>query len=176
MTEPAGFLAEFETAEDLLRAARRAREEGYRRLDAYAPLPVHGLAEALGQKPSPLPLIALLGGAAGGATGYALQYLGQVVAYPLIVGGKPPHSWPAFVPVSFESAILIAALSVVGGFFALNNFPYPYHPAFNVEKFERASQDRFFLEISSSDGNFDLHATRSFLESLKPAAVHEMEP
>jgi len=174
MTGLHGLLAEFLRPDDLVRAARRAHEEGYRRMDAYSPLPVHGLADAIGFHRTRLPLLVLAGGAAGALGGFALQYGLNAVDYPLDVGGRPLNSWPAFVVVSFELAILVAALTAVLGMFALNGLPRPHHPVFNAEAFARASRDRFFLCIETRDPRFDLERTRAFLASLDPAAVHEV--
>ena len=175
MTGLHGLLAEFLRPDDLVRAARRAHEEGYRRMDAYSPLPVHGLADAIGFHRTRLPLLVLAGGAAGALGGFALQYGLNAVDYPLDVGGRPLNSWPAFVVVSFELAILVAALTAVLGMFALNGLPRPHHPVFNVPVFQRASRDRFFLLVESRDPSYDPDRTRSFLESLGPVAVHEVE-
>ena len=127
-----GLMAEFDSPADLLDAARRAYEEGYRRMDAYTPFPVDGLAEALGFRRTRLPLVVLFGGIAGGLGGYCLQYWISAIDYPLNVGGRPLHSWPAFIPVTFELTILVAALAAVLGMLALNGLPMPYHPVFNV--------------------------------------------
>lgn len=169
-----GFLAEFERPEDLLRAAECARDAGYRRLEAYSPLPVHGLAEAVGFPKTALAPLVFAGGLLGGAGGFALQVWMNAIDYPLNVGGRPLNSWPAFVIVSFELAILAAALTAVLGMFALNGLPKPYHPVFNVPAFARASRDRFFLAVEAKDPAFDLTETRAFLETLGPLAVHEV--
>ena len=157
-----GLMAEFDSPEDLLDAAQRAYEEGYRRMDAYTPFPVEGLAEAIGFHRTRLPLVVLLGGIAGGLGGYGLQYCISVIDYPLNVGGRPLHSWPAFIPVTFEMTILIAALAAVLGMLALNGLPMPYHPVFNVPEFELASRNLFFLCIE---------ATRPQLRSRRDQAV-----
>ena len=166
-----GLLAEFEDANSLVAAARHAREAGYRHMDAYSPLPIEELHEALGIHDRRLPLIVLLGGIAGALGGYGLQYWASAVAYPLNVGGRPLHSWPAFIPVAFETTILVAALSAVLGMLALNGLPQPYHPVFNVPRFALASRNRFFLCIEKRDPLFDLKATRAFLEGLGPREV-----
>jgi Protein of unknown function (DUF3341) len=171
-----GLMAEFDGPGDLLDAARRSYEEGYRRMDAYSPFPVHGLAEAIGFHRTRLPILVLLGGIAGGIGGYYLQYWVHVVDYPLNIGGRPLHSWPAFIPVTFELVILVAALVAVLGMLALNGLPMPYHPVFNVPAFELASRNRFFLCIEAVDPKFNVDETRHFLESLKPHSVHEVEP
>jgi Protein of unknown function (DUF3341) len=171
-----GLMAEFDSPSDLLNAARRAHEEGYRRMDAYSPFPVHGLAEAIGFKRTLVPLLVFLGGAVGGIGGYALQYWISAIDYPINVGGRPLHSWPAFIPVTFELTVLVAALAAVLGMLALNGLPRPYHPVFNVPAFELATRNRFFLCIEAADPRFDGGQTKRFLESLKPQAIYEVEP
>ena len=166
-----GLMAEFDDASALVAAARGAREEGYRCLDAYSPFPIEELHEALGSHHTRLPLVVLIGGLVGCLAGYGLQYWVSVIAYPLNVGGKPLHSWPAFIPVTFECTILGAALSAVLGMLALNGLPQPYHPVFNVPRFALASRNRFFLVIESADAKFDLEQTRLFLQSLHPREV-----
>jgi Alternative complex III, ActD subunit len=169
-----GVMAEFTHAEELIEAARRAHEAGYRKMDAYTPFPVEGLSEAMHTRPSRLPFIVLMGGIVGGLTGYLMQYYASVVAYPLNVGGRPLHSWPAFIPVTFELTILIAALSAVLGMLALNGLPRPYHPVFNVDAFIHASRDRFYLVIEARDPKFDREETAEFLESLPAHEVFEV--
>jgi hypothetical protein len=166
-----GLLAEFEEPGALVAATRRAREHGYSRMDAYSPLPIEELHEALGAHHTRLPLLVLIGGLAGCIGGYGLQYWASTIAYPLNVGGKPLHSWPAFIPVTFECTILVAALTAVFGMLALNHLPQPYHPVFNVPRFALASRNRFFLCIEAADPRFDLNATRAFLETLGPREV-----
>jgi hypothetical protein len=166
-----GLMAEFEDPTSLVTAAERAHREGYRRMDAYSPFPIEELHHALGSPPSRLPLIVLIGGIVGGLGGYALQYWASAIAYPIIVGGKPLHSWPAFIPITFECTILAAALSCVFGMLALNGLPMPYHPVFNLPRFALASRNRFFLCIESEDPKFDIEATRRFLETLNPREV-----
>ena len=166
-----GLMAEFEDPTSLVTATERAHHEGYRHMDAYSPYPIEELHDALGARHTRLPLIVLIGGLVGCLGGYALQYWSSVIAYPLNVGGKPFHSWPAFIPVTFECTILVAALSAVFGMLALNGLPQPYHPVFNVPRFALASRNRFFLCIESKDPKFDLEATRRFLEGLDPREV-----
>lgn len=169
-----GLLAEFERPQDLVRAARRAYSEGYRRMDAYTPYPIEELSEAIGFHHNRLPLIVLIGGIVGGLGGYLLQYYVSVVAYPLNIGGRPPHSWPAFIPVTFETTVLVAALAAVLGMLALNGLPMPYHPVFNVDRFALATRDRFFLLIEARDAKFDREKTRQFLLDLKPREVMDV--
>jgi ActD protein len=166
-----GIMAEFDDATALVAAAQRAHQEGYRTMDAYSPFPIEELHEALGSHHTRLPLIVLIGGLVGCIGGYLLQYWSSAIAYPLNVGGKPFHSWPAFVPVTFECTILAAALSAVLGMLALNGLPQPYHPVFNVPRFALASRNRFFLCIEAKDPKFDLEGTRRFLETLGPREV-----
>jgi hypothetical protein len=172
-TSPAvhGVLAEFEDPTSLVSAAHQAHEAGYRRMDAYSPFPIEELHEALGAHHTRLPLIVLIGGLIGCIGGFALQYWASTIAYPINVAGKPLNSWPAFIPVTFECTILVAALSAVLGMLALNGLPQPYHPVFNVPRFALASRNRFFLCIESRDPKFDLERTRRFLETLNPREV-----
>jgi hypothetical protein len=169
-----GMMAEFEQPEQVLQAAKSAYAAGYRRMDAYSPLPVHGLSEALGFHKSRLPLVVLIGGICGCLGGFGFQYWVSVINYPVIIGGKPMNSWPAFIPVTFECTILLAALSAVFGMLALNGLPQPYHPVFNVDRFEHATRDRFFLCIEARDPNFDRTGTRQFLEGLGAHEVSEV--
>jgi hypothetical protein len=166
-----GLMAEFDEPNALVAAAHLARLEGYRRMDAYSPFPIEELHEALALPHTRLPLIVLIGGLVGCIGGYSLQYWAAAIAYPLNVGGKPLHSWPAFIPITFECTILVAAASAVLGMLALNGLPMPYHPVFNVPRFALASRNRFFLCIESRDPKFDLDHTRYFLESLNPREV-----
>ena len=166
-----GLMAEFDDPTSLVAATERAHREGYRSMDAYSPFPIEELHEALGAHHTRLPLIVLIGGLCGCIGGYGLQYWSSVMAYPLNIGGKPLHSWPAFIPVTFECTILVAALSAVLGMLALNGLPQPYHPAFNVPRFALASRNRFFLCIESVDPKFDLEQTREFLMTLGPREV-----
>jgi hypothetical protein len=166
-----GLMAEFEDPNELVTAAHRAHEAGYRRMDAYSPLPIEELHEAIGFHHTKLPLIVLIGGLVGCLSGYLLQFWVSTMAYPINVGGKPLHSWPAFIPVTFECTILGAALSAVLGMLALNGLPQPYHPVFNVARFALASRNRFFLCIEARDAKFDLEHTRAFLETLGPREV-----
>lgn len=167
-----GMMAEFASAAELLLATRLAVQKGYRQLDAYTPHPVDGLDEALHFRPRLLPWLALLGGIGAGAGGYFMQYYACARDYPLLVAGRALHSWPAFIPITFELTILGAALAAAFGMVVLNHLPEPYHPVFNVESFARASQDRFFLCIEANDPQFEQHETQFFLQSLHPIAVH----
>jgi hypothetical protein len=166
-----GLMAEFDDPSALVSAAQRARHEGYRSMDAYSPFPIEELHHALGEPPSRLPLIVLVGGLVGCLGGFALQYWVSAVENPWNVGGRPLFSWPSFIPITFECTILVAALSAVLGMLALNGLPMPYHPVFNVSRFALASRNRFFLCIEATDAQFDLEKTRTFLQTLGPREV-----
>lgn len=169
-----GLIAEFKSPEALLAAVKAAAAHGYTQMDAYTPFPVHGLARALGKRRSWLPLLFLLGGMAGGTGGYFMQWYAMAIDYPLNIGGRPLHSWPSFIPVTFELTILISALTGVLGLFLTMRLPKPHDPVFNVPEFKRASDDRFFLCLEESDPKFSLATTRGFLESLAPERVMEV--
>lgn len=161
-----GLMAEFTTPTDLVFAARKAYAAGYRKMDAYSPFAIEELSEAIGFHHTRLPLVVLVGGIVGCLGGYALQYWVSVINYPLNAGGRPLHSWPAFIPVTFETTVLAAAAAAVFGMLALNGLPMPYHPVFNVSRFALASKDRFFLVIETADPRFDRHHTAEFLTAL----------
>jgi len=169
-----GLMAEFKSPTALVEAARRTREAGYRKMDAYSPFPIEELSDALGHHHDRLPLLVLIGGVVGGASGFFLQYYASVIDYPLNIGGRPPLSWPSFIPVTFEMTILVAAFVAVLGMLGLNGLPMPYHPVFNVERFVNATRSRFFLCIEATDPLFDRLATGKFLESLDPREVCEV--
>ncbi|MBS0421384.1 MAG: DUF3341 domain-containing protein [Proteobacteria bacterium] len=169
-----GWLAEFATPEDLLGAAKRARDAGYRRIEAYSPFAVEGLAEVVGSHTDRIPLITLIGGIVGGAGGYFMEWYSAVIDYPINQGGRPYHSWPAFIPVTFELTVLGAALFALVGMLALNGLPRLYHPVFNVPEFEMASRSRFFLCLRHDDRHHERDATQQFLSSLNPLSVSEV--
>ncbi len=170
-----GVMAMFLSPEAVVRAAETAHAQGYRRLDAYSPLPVEGLAEAIGFKRNRIPAVVLVSGIIGAALGYGLQYYSGVINYPINVGGRPFHSWPAFIPITFEMTILCAAFGAVLGMLGLNGLPRPYHPVFNVPRFALASRSRFFLVILADDPLFDEEETTKFLEGLNPREVARVE-
>ena len=172
-----GIIAEFDKADDLLAAAEQASAAGYRQFDAYSPFPVHGLSEVMGldRQRNWVPYIVLLGAILGGLAGYILQYYTSVIAYPLNVGSRPLNSIPAFLVITFEGAVLMAALFGFVGMLAVNRLPMPYHPVFNTPSFDRASRDGFFLCIFETDPRFDMAETRAFLQSLNPNAVYEVD-
>ena len=170
-----GFMAEFASAEELLAAAHRVRGAGYRNVDAYSPFPIHGMDEALALPKSWIPLLVLIGALAGTALGFGLEYWVSVIDYPVLVGGKPYNSWPAFIPVAYETTILLGGLTAAISMLAINGLPLPYHPVFNVERFTLAMTDRFFLCIEATDSQFDREGTKKFLEGLHPYQVSEVE-
>jgi hypothetical protein len=166
-----GVMAEFETAEQVLEATRRANRAGYTRMDAYTPYAVEGLAPALGMKHTRVPFVVLVAGLVGAASGYLMQYWSMAVDYPLDVGGRPLNSWPVFIPITFEMLVLIASLAAFFGMLFLNGLPCLHHPVFNMPGFVRATQDRFFLCIEADDPRFDREGTRQFLAALGPCTV-----
>ena len=169
-----GLISEFDNPTALVKAARAAREKGYRKLDAFSPFPIEGLNDALHLHKNKLPLIVLVGGIVGGLTGYLLQYYITVISFPINIGGRPLHSWPSYIIITFEMTILFGALSAVLGMLGLCGLPMPYHPVFNAPRFALASRNRFFLCIESADPLFDLAATGDFLRALEPHEVSEV--
>jgi hypothetical protein len=163
-----GLMVEFETPEQVLDAAKRARLAGYRDMDAYTPYPVEGLATVLGLPRTRVPFVVLSAGLVGASAGFLMQYWTMAVDYPLNVGGRPYNSWPVFIPITFELMVLVASFAALFGMLFLNGLPRPHHPVFNVPRFARASQDCFFLCIEATDPRFDLQATREFLAGLQP--------
>ena len=171
-----GLLAEFDTPTELVAATRRVHEEGYRRIDTFSPFPIEEAWEAMHHHDKRLSLIVLLGGITGMLSGYGLEYWVHTMAYPVNVAGKPLNSWPQFIPVTFEMTVLFAAISALLGMIVLNGLPMPYHPCFNVERFARASQDKFFLLIESTDPKFEPNRTLELLKGLNPSEINEVEP
>jgi hypothetical protein len=169
-----GVIAEFNDPQALLDAAHKVKEEGYTSVDAFSPFPIHGLAEAVGFHKTKLSSIVLGMGILGGVGGFFMCWYANVIAYPLNIGGKPYNSWPAWIPITFECAILLAALGAVFGMLALNGLPMPYHPVFNVRRFDSASRDKFFLVVQARDPRFEHEEARRFLATLGPREVTDV--
>jgi hypothetical protein len=169
-----GVIAEFQDPRTLLDATNATREAGYTSIDAYSPFPIHGLDDAIGFHKTRLSSIVLGMGILGGIGGFLMCWYANVVSYPLNIGGKPYNSWPAWIPITFECAILLAALGAVFGMLALNGLPMPYHPVFNVRRFDSASRDKFFLVIQARDPKFRLEEARRFLGALGPREVTDV--
>ena len=170
-----GVMAQFDSPSALVAAARETYAAGYRRINGYSPFPIEELSEAIGFKRTILPLIVLIGGVLGALGGFLMQYWTEVIDYPIIVGGKPFNSWPAFIPITFECTVLGAALAAVLGMLALNKLPQPYHPVFNAPNFALATRDSFFLVIESDDPKFNQPEVREFLRSLEARDVCDVE-
>lgn len=171
-----GVIAEFKSPEALTAATHHAKEAGYTRMDAYSPFPIEEVIENVAPGNTGLPLLVLIFGLTGATSAFLLQYIGNFVDYPLNIGGRPNNvtNWPAMIPITFELGILLAAFAAVFGMLILNGLPRPYHPIFSAPRFERASQDAFFLCIESSDPLFDRVQTSQFLRSLEPLQVSEV--
>jgi Protein of unknown function (DUF3341) len=169
-----GMAASFDSPEAILAAARKVHSAGYRRTEGYSPYAVEGLCESLGFRRTGIPLTVLVGGTVGAIGGYFLLWYANVVSYPWNIGGKPPNSWPAFIPITFELTILGAGTMALFAMLILNGLPCPYHPMFRAPTFELASQTRFFICIETADPKFDLESTRVFLQSLEPLEVMEV--
>jgi hypothetical protein len=170
-----GLLAEFDDPTALVQAVRATRSAGYRKVDAFTPFPIEEVIESLDIQEKRLPMLVLLGGILGGLAGYALCYWTSVIDYPLNVGGRPLNSWPSFIPPTFETTVLGAALSAVLSMLVLNGLPMPHHPLFAVPRFALSTNDRFFLCIRATDQLFDRDDTRRFLERLVPRSVSEVD-
>lgn len=171
-----GLMAEYDDADQFLAACEKVRDAGFTKIDGYAPFPVHGMSEALGLAPSKLPAMILTGGILGGLGGFMMLYYANVISYVWNIGGRPPNSWPAWIPITFECTVLGAGLTAVFGMILLNGLPQPYHPVFNVKAFDQASQTRFFVLIEAADPKFKLEETAAFMQSLSPTplVVHEV--
>jgi hypothetical protein len=171
-----GVMAEFESSQALVDAARQSVAHGYTKMEGYSPVPIEELNDIIHKKRSILSSIVLAGGLTGMATGFALQYWASVIEFPMNVGGRPEASWPTFVIPSYELTILFASLAAAIGMIVLNGLPQPYHAVFNVPRFSLASSDKFFLVIESTDPRFDRQSTRAFLNGLNPKGVYDVEP
>ena len=170
-----GLVAEYETPAQIFEACEKIRDKGYVKWDSYTPFPVHGLDRAMGLKPSVLPWIVFAAGMTGALCGITLQWWSSSIEYPIIIAAKPMFSYQANVPVTFECGILFAAFGAVFGMFGLNKLPQFYHSLFNVERFSRVTDDRFFIAIEAKDPKYDAAATRELLESTGAVSVEEVE-
>jgi len=169
-----GWVAEYADDNKLLEAARKVRDSGYSRTDAFTPFPVHGIDEALGIKATVLPWFTLCAGATGTCIALLMQWWMNAYDYPYIISGKPFSSWPAFIPVAFELTILFAAYTTVFAMLGLNGLPRFSNPMFTNPKFDRATDDRFFLWVDSRDKYFNTEKVKSLLESTGPISVDEV--
>ena len=170
-----GLIAEFDSPSAVVAAARRTYGAGYRRINAYSPFPIEELSEAIGFHRDYVALCTLICGVLGAVGGFTLQYWTGGIDYPINVGGRPLMSLPSFIPITFECTVLLAAFGAFLGNLLMNRLPQPYHPAFNVPSFARASQDRFFLCVKSDDPMYNRTKTRAFLESLGAIEVSNVE-
>ncbi len=171
-----GLVAAFDSPELLLAAVEKAYATGYRRMDAYSPIPIDGLAQAMGRGKTWMPFIFLTGGIIGGTSGYFMQWFSMVIDYPYNIGGRPFHSWPMFIPITFELTVLLAAISGVVGMLYLNGLPRLHHPIFKAPGIERATVDQFFLCLETTDPLWSRDGTRAFLEKeLRGHDVAEVE-
>ena len=169
-----GVMAEFQTADELIAATKAAVDAGYTRLDGYSPYPVGEVADHLGFPRSEIGAVMFIGGVVGATFGFLMQTWITVVDYPVSVGGKPYWSWPQYVPVTWALLVLTASMSGLFGLLALCGLPQPYHPVFNVDRFRRATRDRFFLCIEAVDPLFEPAKVKAFLSTLKPDDVAEV--
>ena len=169
MSDPRwALMAEYETPEALVAAAQAAHDAGYRRAEAYAPYAIEGLAEALGFHRSRIPALTLAGGLAGGVGGYVLQWYAAVRSYPEEIGARPLHSWPMFIPITFETTILFAALTAFFAVLLANGLPRLAHPIFDAPDFDLATRNRFFLCLRTDDPAFDEARAGALLDSTAP--------
>lgn len=166
---PILYLAEFETPGQVMHAAEKVRDAGYARWDVHTPFPVHGMDKAMGLSDSVLGWIVLICGLTGLTAAFLLMWFTNGYDYPIIIGGKPGFSLPSMVPVMFELTILLSAFGTVLGMLGLNQLPRHHHPVFYSERFERCSDDRFFISIEAGDTKFDLDETRELLEACHPS-------
>lgn len=174
VTRVAGYLAEYTTPAAVMHAAEKIRDAGYSKWDVNTPFPIHGMDAAMGIKPTPLGWISFCGGLTGGSLGMLMEWWMNAVDYPLNIGGKPAFAPPAFVPVSYELTILLTAFATIFGMLGLNRLPQLYHWAFYSKRFERATDDRFFITIEAEDPKFNSEKTRKDLEDTHPHGIEEI--
>lgn len=170
-----GVMAEYADEHEIVHAAKMLYGLGYRKMDGYSPIPVHGLDTAIGLKRTKLPILILGAGICGMVGGFMLQaFTASTDWYAFNVGGRPYLSWPMFVPITFECTILLASLTAVFGMLGLNGLPQPYHPVFNVDAFVRCSRNGFFICVETTDPQFDLAKLKQDMESTDARAVYEV--
>lgn len=170
-SRPLLYLAEYETPADVMHAAEKVRDAGYERWDVHTPFPIHGMDRAMGMRDSVVGWIVLVMGLTGCLSGFLLMWWTNGVDYPLVIGGKPGFSLPSMIPVMFELTILLSAFGAVFGMFGINQLPKHHHPVFYSDRFERCSDDRFFISVEASDPAFDLEETRALLEGTHPSHI-----
>jgi hypothetical protein len=169
-----GLLAEFDSADALIAAAKKTRAAGYTHIEAFSPYPLPEAAEALGCRRSGVQFLVLLGGVLGGSAAFFMLYWVSAAAWPLNIGGRPPNSWPMFIPITFELTVLTASLAAFLSVFVLCRLPRFHHPLFGSPLFARSSTDRFYLCIETSDATIDVDEVREFLATLNPAGIEEV--
>ena len=169
-----GVMAEFDTVDALIAAARKTKGNGFTNVEAYTPVPIEELNDILHGRRTVLPKLVLCGGLTGMATGFVLQYWASVIEYPMNIGGRPLASWTTFIVPSYELTILFSALTAAFGMLLLCGLPQPYHPVFNVERFSLASSDKFFLVIESTDPKFSNAGATAFLNGLGAKGVYDV--
>jgi hypothetical protein len=171
-----GLLAEFSDPDHLVHAAQEVRKAGYTHVESYSPFAVEGIPEALHFRPFAVSVIFLISALLGAAGGYFLQYYASVISYPINVGGRPLHSWPSFIPITFEMGVLGGVLGGVFGMLVLNRLPRYSHPVSNVERFKAASSDAFFLCVQADDPRFQVEMTSGLLRRAGAIKVTEVPP
>ena len=170
-TRPLLFLAEYESAGEVFHAAEHVRDAGYEKWDVHTPFPVHGMDKAMGLKDSKVAWIVRVMGLTGCTTAFLMMWWMNGHDYPLVIGGKPGFSIPSMIPVMFELTVLLSAFGAVFGMLGINQLPKHWHPVFFSERFERCSDDRFFISIEAADPKFDLEETKALLEGTHPSHV-----
>jgi len=160
-----GLLAEYDSPKALFHACEQVRDAGYRKWDAHSPFPIHGIESAMGLRRSRLPYVTLVCGLTGAIGGMALQLWANAIGYPMVISGKPFFNWQPYVPITFELGVLLAALSTVVGMFAFNKLPMHFHPLFGADRFEKVTDDGFFISVEAWDPKFDAAATERLLTS-----------
>lgn len=173
--KPALYLAEFDSAYDVYHAAEKVRDAGYKQWDVHTPFPVHGMDRAMGLSDSPLGWIVFVCGLTGCTVAFLMMWWMNGVDYPIIIGGKPGAWLPSMIPVMFELTILLSAFGAVFGMLGINQLPRHHHPVFYSDRFEKATDDRFFISIEAKDDKFDLVKTKELLASLHPSNLEFIE-